>query len=176
MPTHAARKRSSAAPAPASPTPTPSPPPHEHQKRHLTLVPDASEPKPSPSPVPALTAVPVKSEGPSVQPTLLLGLAILAVEVLEGLRNVSQLQGFVTREVLAEFRQRTALHAEHRALVGAKRRTVPQPLGMRSSRPVPTAVEAVVVLRNEARAFAVVIRLDYSSRRSMWRAGCLTVL
>lgn len=173
MPTHAARQISSA------PTPTTSADPlvprtHQHQKRHLTLMPDTGERRPSPPP--ALTAVPETSEGPSVQPTLLLGLAILAVEVLEGLRNMSQLQGFVTREVSAEFRQRVALHAEQRALVGDKRRTVPQPVGMRSSRPTPTAVEAAVVLRNEARAFAVVIRLDYSPRRNMWRASCLTVL
>ena len=175
------------------PTVAPSPPTPEHaESRHLRLVPGATKssvasagtlttgiedhPSNGRHRRPALAALPAPRTEPAVNPTLLLGLAILAVEVLDGVRNVSQLQGMVTDEVMSQFRERAALRADLRVMTRDQRRRVPQPVGLRSSRPAPGVVEAAVVLKNEARAFAVALRLDYSTRHGMWRASCLTVL
>lgn len=115
-------------------------------------------------------------EGPAVHPTLVVSLAILAVEVLDGSRNPSQLIGMITEDVATELRARSIAHAERRTVTGDTRRSVPQPIAVHSSRPYPNVVESAVVLKNEARAFAVAIRLEYSSRWQRWQAACLTVM
>ena len=160
--------------------------PGDSKHRHLRLVdaPQSAEPLTGIAAHPSngirrrpeLVAVPPLRDEPALHPSLLVGLAVLAIEVLDGTRSVSQLQGMVTEDVLEQFRERVALRTELRSMTRNQRRCVPLPVGLRSSRPASGVVEAAVVLRNEARAFAIAVRLDFSTRHNMWRASCLTVL
>ena len=126
--------------------------------------------------VPALPPPESRPNVPAAHPALLLGLAILAVEILNGSRNVTQLSGMVTEEVMEQLRARCVTRAEHRAMIQDRRRVVPQPVGLRATQPFPDVIEAAAVLRDDTRAFAVAIRLEFSTRRNRWRASCLTVL
>src|SRR5690606_27700406 len=140
----------------------------------LSLI--ATSTPPTPASVPALPPADPRPEVPAAHPTLLLGLAILAVEILNGSRNLTQLAGMVTEDVMEQLQARCAARAEHRTMIHDRRRVVPQPVGMRATRPFSDVVEAAVVLRDDTRAFAVAIRLEFSTRRNKWRASCLTVL
>ena len=143
-------------------------PEHTRNRRHLHAVP---APKPlraaeiSRSPVPDIPA-------PDLNIVRLL--AVYSFEILDGSRAVSQLGGWITREVAEHLTQRRAARTERRTLTRDDRRTVPIPGPVHLSRPSPMVIEVTIVLRTEVRATAVAMRLEYLRER--WRATNLTVL
>lgn len=124
------------------------------------------------SPIADDAVEPLVPEDPS--PLLIRTIALCAVEVLEGLRPVTQLGGRVTPEVLESVLAQRRLRLERQAVYRMKQRIVPSPGAVVQSRPGDFSVEAVVVMHTEARSFAVALRLEYI--RGRWRATQLHVL
>lgn len=143
-------------------------PQHPRTRRHLHAV-------PAPKPLRA-TEIP-RSPAPDIPPpdlNIVRLLAVYSFEILDGSRAVSQLGGWITREVAEHLTQRRAARTERRTLTRDDRRTVPTPGPVHLSRPSPRVTEVTIVLRTEVRATAVAMRLEYLRER--WRATNLTVL
>lgn len=113
---------------------------------------------------------------PMIHPSLVARLAVLAYEVLEGVRSPVQLHGMVTEEVATELRERSRARAESRTVNRDHRRRVPGVSRVALTRPEPHVVEATALLEAGMRVHAVAVCLKFSAERQQWRAHCLTVL
>lgn len=150
---------------PAEPNTAPQRP---SRRRHLHAVPD---PKP-PRAAEISRSSPPEIPAPDLNIVRLL--AVYSYEILDGSRAVSQLGGWITREVAEHLTERRAARTERRTLTRDDRRAVPVPGPVHLSRPSLLVTEVTIVLRTEARATAVAMRLEYLRER--WRATNLTVL
>lgn len=137
-------------------------------RRHLHAVPD---PKPY-----RVAEIPRSStpEIPAPDLNIVILLAVYSYEILDGSRAVSQLGGWITREVAEHLTERRAARTERRTLTRDDRRAVPVPGPVHLSRPSLLVTEVTIVLRTDVRATAVAMRLEYLRER--WRATNLTVL
>jgi hypothetical protein len=102
-------------------------------------------------------------------------LAPAVMEILEGVRAVSQVGGLVTEEIYQRLKERSAAQARER--FGAKNRK-PWP-NIKVTRihhefTTPNVVQAVVLLSNEKRTRAAAIRLE--GRNHRWIATAVSVL
>lgn len=101
-------------------------------------------------------------------------LAVCAVEVIQGLRSLDQIGGWVTPGVLASITTQRALRTERNTLYRDQRRVVSTPGRVVTSVPAPGKVDSAIVMHNTHRSFAVAMRFEYI--RSKWRATELFVL
>lgn len=111
-------------------------------------------------------------ESPDV---LLRMLAPAVVEVIAGVRNISQLATHLSEEVYGRLRDRSTKLAQDRALAGQP--TLAPALRVakvKKQEPRDGVVESVVLVQSPTRTRAVTIRLEGINRR--WRATSVSVL
>ena len=97
------------------------------------------------------------------------------VEILSGVRNVSQLGGAVTEEIYQRIRERSAASAKVRFETGrASIWPIVSVTRMHHEVTRPDLVQSVVLVDYEKRTRAVAIRLE--GRNNRWLATAITVL
>lgn len=101
-------------------------------------------------------------------------LAICAVEVIQGLRSLDQIGGWVTPSVLASISTQRALRTERNTMYRDQRRVVSTPGRVVTSSPSPGIVDSAIVMHTAHRSYAVAMRFEHI--RSKWRATELFVL
>lgn len=102
-------------------------------------------------------------------------LARHATEVLDGVRNLRQLESWITPAVALSLRARTQQRSERDHMYGHdSTRPLYFPGTVRTQIIDDESVEAVVTIRKGERVFAVAMRLEWF--RNRWRAAHLTVL
>lgn len=102
-------------------------------------------------------------------------LAVRAIEVISGVRDIQQLARWLGEDAFAVLRRRASLAARARGLRGAVASRPLLRLGEpRMGAPRDGVVEAAVVVHSPGRARAVAVRLEGLDHR--WRATALHVL
>lgn len=140
--------------------------PAEHRQRHLRALPERENPLARKH----FDAAHI----PPPDAQLIQKIALYGYEVLDGSRTVAQLGSWITRDVAEQLRSIRAARTERRTLYRDHRRCVPVPGRVHLSQVSNHVVEATVVLRTEARATAVALRLEFFHQR--WRVTVLAVL
>ncbi|RLP76046.1 hypothetical protein D9V32_07770 [Mycetocola tolaasinivorans] len=132
----------------------------------------ASRPERSSPSGPAAASPPLLS--PSV-PTIVLRVALAALEVVGGVRDVSQLAHWISTETYTHLELRAALARRSRAQRNQGPHHTAYSLGTpHLCYPTPDVVEAAVVAQTERSAIAVAIRLERGDSR--WQVVHLHVI
>jgi hypothetical protein len=106
---------------------------------------------------------------------LLRMLAPAVVEVIAGVRNISQLAAHLSEDVYLRLRDRSVKVAQERAKRGEATKAPQLRVGnMKKQEPRDGVVESVVLVQSATRTRAVTIRLEGINRR--WRATAVSVL
>jgi hypothetical protein len=106
---------------------------------------------------------------------LLRMLAPAIVEVIAGVRNISQLAAHVSEDVYLRLRDRSVKVAQERAKRGEATRAPQLRVGnMKKQEPRDGVIESVVLVQSATRTRAVTIRLEGINRR--WRATSVSVI
>jgi hypothetical protein len=106
---------------------------------------------------------------------LLRMLAPAVVEVIAGVRNISQLAAHLSEDVYMRLRDRSVKVAQERAKRGEETRAPQLRVGsMKKQEPRDGVVESVVLVQSATRTRAVTIRLEGINRR--WRATSVSVI
>jgi len=106
---------------------------------------------------------------------LLRMLAPAVVEVIAGVRNISQLAAHLSEDVYTRLRDRSVKVAQERAKRGEEIRAPQLRVGsMKKQEPRDGVVESVVLVQSATRTRAVTIRLEGINRR--WRATSVSVI
>ena len=102
-------------------------------------------------------------------------LAPAVMEILEGVRAVSQVGGLVTEDIYQRLKERSAAQARER-FGAANRKPWPniKVTRIHLEYTTPTVVQAIVLLSNEKRTRAAAIRLE--GRNHRWVATAISVL
>lgn len=146
---------------------------------HLRLVPPpprlrAVDP-PLDRAIPPPVALVAESPGyPPLEHSLIGRIAVAAYEIVEGVRQVSQLARWITPGVAAQLSTVRALNIERRSFNRDSRRVVPTAQSVHSSSPTPGTIEATVLLNTPRRTRAAALRFEF--RRGGWRASYLAVI
>lgn len=101
-------------------------------------------------------------------------LAVVAYEVIDGSRHVSQLGSWFTVSAASRLREYRALTVERRSLYRDYRRAVPTVHRVHVTSPAPGVVEASVTLNTPGRTKVAALRLE--APRGKWRAASVDVL
>jgi hypothetical protein len=106
---------------------------------------------------------------------LLRMLAPAIVEVIAGVRNISQLAAHLSEDVYLRLRDRSVKVAQERAKRGEATKAPQLRVGnMKKQEPRDGVVESVVLVQSATRTRAVTIRLEGINRR--WRATSVSVI
>lgn len=106
---------------------------------------------------------------------LLRMLAPAVVEVIAGVRNISQLAAVLSDDVYQRLRDRAVLMAQSRAKAGkAQKAPMLQVGALQRQDPKDGVIESVVLVQSPSRTRAVTIRLEGINHR--WRATAVSVL
>lgn len=106
---------------------------------------------------------------------LLRMLAPAIVEVIAGVRNISQLAAHLSEDVYMRLRDRSVKVAQERAKRGEATKAPQLRVGnMKKQEPRDGVVESVVLVQSATRTRAVTIRLEGINRR--WRATSVSVI
>lgn len=106
---------------------------------------------------------------------LLRMLAPAIVEVIAGVRNISQLSAHLSEDVYSRLRDRQVKVAQERAKRGEASKAPQLRVGnMKTQEPRDGVVESVVLVQSATRTRAVTIRLEGINRR--WRATSVSVI
>ena len=106
---------------------------------------------------------------------LLRMLAPAVVEVIAGVRNISQLAAHLSEDVYLRLRDRSVKVAQERAKRGEATKAPQLRVGsMKKQEPRDGVVESVVLVQSATRTRAVTIRLEGINRR--WRATSVSVI
>jgi hypothetical protein len=106
---------------------------------------------------------------------LLRMLAPAVVEVIVGVRNISQLAAHLSEDVYLRLRDRSVKVAQERAKRGTEAKSPQLRVGnMKKQEPRDGVVESVVLVQSATRTRAVTIRLEGINRR--WRATSVSVI
>lgn len=152
----------------------------DHLEPHLRLVPPlpalrAVDPVPSGRSVESQAPNTVSSEGcPRLAFQAIGRIAVIAYEVTEGIRQVSNLGRWITPEVASQLSAVRALNVERRSLYRDVRRAAPTVRCVRANSPAPGVIEATVVLNTPSKARGVALRFEF--RRGLWKASVLAVM
>lgn len=116
-----------------------------------------------------------KTEDLECPDKLLRMLAPAIVEVIAGVRNISQLSAHLSEDVYTRLRDRSVKVAQERAKRGDSTKSPQLRVGnMKKQEPRDGVVESVVLVQSAKRTRAVTIRLEGINRR--WRATSVSVI